>query len=452
MPKLEVEKLVTIWSGLLSAWPTQHYRDFVELISQQQQNLAAHFYSEMLQDSAASEYLSHDLVKSRLHGSLQQWLAAMFSIDAAEHIAALVAQQIKVGEVHARIGIPVHLVLKGARSLKSKLAILMPQTLQPYFPTAAAMIDLAMEIMSQAYSQSHERNSRAEEAYRLFAVAQNIAYERDRQRAALLDWENRLMFDCAVGQAANELARLKQSEFGLWFRHKGAHAFAGATETAVILDTMDEIDHVLLPLFDLPSEQVETHRLQCLRDLRAQSKTILFHLDRLFEQNSELEAGRDVLTRLLNRKFLPAVMAKEINYARQHATTFALLVIDVDHFKRINDTYGHEGGDLVLQHLAALLTNISRGGDYLFRMGGEEFLMLLVDITSKDALLVAEKIRRQVEQEPFLLPREQRLQVTVSIGVALHDGHPDYQRTMRSADEALYQAKHAGRNCIVAAS
>lgn len=451
MPKLEIARLVSAWSELLSSWPSQPYQAFVALIQAEQQQLAEHFYSEMLQDSAASEYLSHDLVKSRLHSSMQQWLLSMFSQDPAAHLPALVAQQIKVGEVHARIGIPVHLVLKGARSLKTKLASLMVGHLQPYYALAAAIIDLAMEIMSQAYSQSHERNARAEEAYRLFSVAQNIAFERDRQRAALLDWENRLMFDCAVGQSGSGLELLKQSEFGLWFRHKGAHAFAGAPETTIILEAMEEIDLVLLPLFDLPAEQAAAHRLQCLRDLRAQSKNILFQLDRLFDQNSELEAGRDVLTRLLNRKFLPAVMAKEIGYARQHSTTFALLAIDVDYFKRINDTHGHEGGDLVLQHLAALLTNNSRGGDYLFRMGGEEFLMLLVDISAVEAKRVAEKIRRQVEQEPFLLPREQRLQVTVSIGLALHNGHPDYQQTIRSADAALYQAKHAGRNCVVVA-
>lgn len=185
--------------------------------------------------------------------------------------------------------------------------------------------------------------------------------------------------------------------------------------------------------------------------MREQSKSIRYYLDLLFEQNREVESGRDVLTRLLNRKFLPAVMTKEVNYSRRNKSQFAILAIDIDHFKTVNDSYGHEGGDLVLQHLAALLSNTGRGGDYLFRLGGEEFLMLLVDINAREAALSAENIRRKVERETFLLPHNQQLQITVSIGLAMYDGHPDYQRCLRAADDALFAAKRAGRNCIITA-
>ena len=84
-----------------------------------------------------------------------------------------------------------------------------------------------MEIICFAYSQSHDRNSRAEEAYRLFSVSQNIGVEKERQRAALLDWENQLMFDLAIGNLTGTLPQLAGSEFGLWFRHKASHAFPG---------------------------------------------------------------------------------------------------------------------------------------------------------------------------------------------------------------------------------
>src|SRR5690606_35177125 len=123
----------------------------------------------------------------------------------------------------------------------------------------------------------------------------------------------------------------------------------------------------------------------------------------------------------------------------------------VDHFKNLNDRFGHEAGDMVLQQLAVLLSNNSRGGDYLFRLGGEEFLLILVDITPESAVQVAEKLRKQVAAETFRLPNEQSVKATISIGLSMHDGHPDYQRAMRRADDALYQAKREGRNRVVMA-
>jgi len=110
------------------------------------------------------------------------------------------------------------------------------------------------------------------------------------------------------------------------------------------------------------------------------------------------------MTRLLNRKFLPAVLSREVQYSRQNNSPFALLALDIDHFKQINDNYGHEAGDMVLQQLAVLMTNSCRGGDFLFRLGGEEFLLVLVDVEQAAALAVAEKLRKLVAAEAFLLP------------------------------------------------
>lgn len=458
MPRLAPDQLANEWTSLLARVTPPVVQHIRALTHAHQETLASHFYRQMLENSSAALFLSHDQVKSRLHKSMQRWVSSLFAAGQDEDLSAVIALQMQIGEIHARIEVPVHLVLRGARSLKEGFHALLredvgldaAQKLEA-MGLVNDIMDLAMEIMSHAYSNSHDRNSRAEEAYRLFSVAQNIGTEKERQRAALLDWENKLMFDLAVGLEAAQLPRLGSAEFGLWFRHKGSHAFQGSPETTLILQAIQRIDEVLLPMFGLHAAERTEERVQRLRDLREQSRSIGFHLDYLFEQVNELEAGRDALTRLLNRKFLPTVLGKEVQYAQQSGNRFAVLVIDVDHFKRINDGYGHEAGDLVLQQLAALLGNHSRGGDYVFRLGGEEFLMLLVDTHEGGALKVAEKLRQQVAQESFRLPHEQTLPVTVSIGVALHNGHPDYQRVLRSADEALYQAKHKGRNCVVMA-
>ncbi len=452
MPRLSVEQLSQEW-GLLNQKFSQQSRRFVlEFCIRHAVDLTETFYSEMMADPAASLFLSHDQVQGRLSLSMRRWLEGLFDSEDEVALARIIAEQKKVGEVHARIDIPVHLVLRGARCLKDRFIALLQEDCElsdrEHLDAARLMsdtVDLAMEVMSHAYSTSHDRNSRNEEAYRLFSVTQNIATEKERQRAALFDWENQLMFDQAVGHSGEHLPRILASEFGLWFRHKGAHAFEGAPEAQQILDAMERIDDVILPLFD----QDPAERIARLRELRETVKAIRFSLDHLFEQNNELEAGRDVLTRLLNRKFLPVVLTRQVSHARSHGTPFSVLALDIDYFKQINDSYGHEAGDRVLQQLASLLINSSRAGDYLFRLGGEEFLMLLVDTGLDGARRVAEKLRRGVEQEVFRLPQDRTLNITLSIGVACFNGHPDYQQLMRRADDGLYQAKHSGRNRVV---
>ena len=186
-----------------------------------------------------------------------------------------------------------------------------------------------------------------------------------------------------------------------------------------------------------------------LREIRDQTKSLMFNLDSLFNTANELESGRDVLTRMLNRKFLPVVIGNEITIAQKNGQRFAVLAIDIDHFKAINDNFGHDAGDLILQQTAEILSSHSRAGDYVFRMGGEEFLMILVDINHANAVKVAEKLRRKIAEEKLGLTDGKRHQVTVSIGVSTYDGHPDYQHLLRQADQAMYQAKQDGRNRVV---
>lgn len=456
-PQLTLDELKIEWQERLNSFAPEIRQATAELAAKHKSALADEFYSAMLQHGEAALYLSHEEVKTRLGKSMQNWIANLYASDGADDIQSVIAHQSKIGEVHARISIPVHLVLRGARLLKRHLIEILrtelpPEQAAPASSFCATFVDLAMEIMSYAYSASHDRNSRAEESYRMFAVAQNIASEKEKQRAALLDWENQLMFDIAMNLTADQLSRLGASEFGLWFRHKGAHGFEGAPENTVIFNAIANIDDVLLPMFSLHPDKADSQsKLQLLRDLREQTRSIAYHLDLLFEQANELESGRDVLTRLLNRKYLSVVLNKLISYNRTENASFAVLSIDLDHFKQINDRYGHEGGDILLQQFASLLLNKCRAGDYLFRMGGEEFLLILVDVDDKSATRAAEKIRRLIAEETFRLAEAGSVRVTASLGLALFNGHPDYQQLLRRSDAALYEAKNSGRNRLVIA-
>ncbi|MBP6020899.1 MAG: diguanylate cyclase [Burkholderiaceae bacterium] len=459
MSRFSSEQLEKEWKSLLLGAPPGVMARIQWLISQHAGEMATHFYTYMLQDPVASQFLSHDQVKTRLHGSMQNWLSTIFAIGPQDDLQAVVALQIKVGEVHARIDLPVHVVLRGARGLKNRFHEVLNATSEledskrsQILQLSFSIIDLAIEIMSQAYSSFHDRNARAEESYRLFSVAQNLATEREKQRAALLDWENQIMFEHAVGQGGTVLPALGASEFGLWFRHKGAHAFQGTVETDEILESIKHIDNVLLQRFDpkaMPNRQTQVLNL---RELHEQTKAIAFHLDNLFEQHNELEAGRDVLTRLLSRKYLSVVLNKEVQYARRSGTVFAVAALDIDYFKRINDQNGHEAGDAVLQQVAAILNNSTRGGDYVFRLGGEEFLIVLVDVKPDGALRMVQSLRQKIQNEVFRLPQGLTASLSVSMGLAFYNGHPDHHQILRRADTALYDAKVQGRNRVIVAS
>ncbi|CAK0774029.1 diguanylate cyclase [Gammaproteobacteria bacterium] len=169
-------------------------------------------------------------------------------------------------------------------------------------------------------------------------------------------------------------------------------------------------------------------------------------LSSIKEQTLAMEAGRDPLTKLFNRRFLRTILQREVSSFMKTGHRFSAILVDVDHFKKINDRYGHGAGDLVLSQIAEILIAVVRAGDFVFRYGGEEFLLILNHINEEQAIKVAEKVRKRVDEHKFAIDDNLVLHLTVSMGIAMHDGHPDYNRTLSAADSALYNAKAKGRN------
>lgn len=443
------QQLPIEWEAICNGYSSDVKHLVHDLACTHKAALADLFYDQMMNDHAASFFLSDQLVKTKLNQTMQLWIDMVFSAAIKQSYEDVVNYQKKIGSVHARIGIPTHLVMHGARALNLGLfALLKPHHTESAFNAASyisQIVSLAIEIMCHSYSSQHERNSRTEESYRLFAISQNISTEKERQRAALLDWENQLMFNITVQQHENHFPRLMQSDFGLWFLHKAAHIFEGSEDVNKIQAYIQSIDETL----DQISHTTEfKNNIDVLLSIRDKTKAISFLLNDLFEQESALEAGRDALTNLLNRKYLHVIMSREIGFARKNKRGLAILAIDIDYFKKINDTYGHDIGDTVLQHVAVLLQNQIRGSDYIFRIGGEEFLVILPDINPEQAIHLAEKLRHKLDQENIPLPNHTSLHITMSIGVAQHTGHPDYMRLLKAADTALYDAKNQGRNRV----
>ena len=157
----------------------------------------------------------------------------------------------------------------------------------------------------------------------------------------------------------------------------------------------------------------------------------------------------DPLTGVINRLGLLEASATLLESARRKHESIGVLLIDADHFKSVNDRFGHDDGDRVLLELVGNIRRMLRAGDLVGRVGGEEFLVLSPAVKETDLLALAERIRAAVERSRFSIGGE-RYHLTVSIGAAIADGHePDMMAARRRADIALYEAKRAGRNCVM---
>lgn len=163
---------------------------------------------------------------------------------------------------------------------------------------------------------------------------------------------------------------------------------------------------------------------------------------------SALRAARkDPLTGINNRAAMDSALAREIEMARRHRTPLSLIVMDIDEFKSINDTYGHASGDEIIKTFTKVVSGIIRKTDMLFRYGGEEFVVIMSNTNSGGSVLLAERIRRGIEKMTMPQPRF-RLSVTVSLGVASLKNKEDADSLFNRADQALYEAKASGRNRV----
>jgi diguanylate cyclase (GGDEF)-like protein len=162
-------------------------------------------------------------------------------------------------------------------------------------------------------------------------------------------------------------------------------------------------------------------------------------------------ATRDQLTGMLNRRELDRILTEESDRAQRFGHSLALVMVDVDHFKSVNDTYGHPAGDMVLRRVAQRLSSLVRSVDRIARYGGEEFVVVLVQTDRRAALEMATRIVAAVASQPVLIEGGKELPLTVSAGVAvLPADAKTIEQLISSADRALYAAKKGGRNRAVA--
>ncbi|MEM0514553.1 diguanylate cyclase [Pseudoalteromonas sp. YIC-827] len=234
---------------------------------------------------------------------------------------------------------------------------------------------------------------------------------------------------------------LKNRSFTIWeqkpyiFRFKNYRPITGKADYMYqnatfipLTDTRGEVTHICVIIYDVTDEAV--------------NKLELEEANRLLEQISRT----DSLTQLPNRGFWEETLDKEFKRLKRNGGCDSLLMFDVDHFKAINDTYGHASGDKALQHLAALLKGTLRESDMAARYGGEEFVVILYDTDAQGALVFAERLRQLIASTKVVLD-EVQLGMTISAGIAQYrSGFLQYPQWIAAADKALYRSKQAGRN------
>ena len=171
---------------------------------------------------------------------------------------------------------------------------------------------------------------------------------------------------------------------------------------------------------------------------------ILVHT--IVHNSLEVDAITDPLTKLYNRKYFSKVLDRQIKLSKRYDYSFSLILYDIDHFKRINDEFGHPTGDRVLIQLATLLKEHGRDVDDIFRLGGEEFAIIAPESNLSQAVIIAEKYRALTEKADFAIGHK----ITISAGVSQLTQRDNKESLYKRTDSALYKAKSCGRNCVIA--
>jgi len=164
-------------------------------------------------------------------------------------------------------------------------------------------------------------------------------------------------------------------------------------------------------------------------------------------------ATTDAVTGLYNRHYLTSHMETRLNFSNDQGKPLSVLMMDIDHFKAVNDTYGHAAGDKVLKEFANRIAKNIRGVDLAARYGGEEFVVMMPETTEDWATIIGNRLREEVKDQPFEIGNgEDPITITVSIGVATSEDTTTPQVLLERADKALYSAKEGGRNQVVVAA
>lgn len=451
------ERIAREWNSLVEQTSTETHQIVYSIVHDYEDELKQRYRAYLESDPDLASLIGESANLATFTSRFLEWMKKLVDPSATSG-EIFFSEQDSLGETMARIGFPPHAVSRSIRKIKLWFlrhlaeSDVSRQQLVDAMSFVIGLFDIALEVREASYQKGVTSNARVNEAYRLHLLGQNLGMERERQRAALMEWGHGLLAAFYQNAASSELPRLWKSEFGLWLNHKAHILFERQPKLDLIKQLVNRIDGELVPALERVSFGDRSQISDAAGRIEEELSAIKFLLNSIFEAHIEVESGRDPLTQLLTRRFMPSVMMREIQLQKMPiAAGFCVLLLDIDHFKRINDTHGHKVGDLALRSVASAITETVRQTDFVFRYGGEEMLIVLVECDETMGLQVAEKIRSEIAKLSIPLADGDQFAVTASIGVAAFKGEIDYERILARADKAVYEAKEGGRNRVTLA-
>ncbi len=445
------DRLFTIYS----ARNKQLLKAIQEIISPQAAELADYFYINLLAIDESLPYLNHEIVSERLHRSMGEWIKSLFLPSDERSVSEHMKWQRIIGDVHARVNVPMRLVNHGIRLLKDKMGELLKESKledhQKYLGLVLVnnLLDFSSSLINESYLSFRMSNERDSQALRMHIMSFSLVVELERLRSSLFDWLRRIITEIysSFPEEQPTLASVYSSDFGLWVIYKAELLLADRPELVDKLKLqLNSIEKNIESVNCLMGNDAKTALASAIENLNESISNIAWLVGDFSSQAYEMESGRDPLTRLLNRRFLPSVMQNMIRVSKATSSVFSIMICDLDTFKQINDRYGHDIGDKALVQFGEFLATLVRATDYVFRMGGDEFLVILAGANDNVSTTIATKLFDDLATHNFELREDILIQMQTSIGIIVFDGHPDYMRMIKNADEALYKAKSLGRN------
>jgi diguanylate cyclase len=442
---LSVEKQ---WEYIIAQTPASIRAGLRDIVREHGRSCVQSFYAALIEHPNAALFLEKDMIEKRLSGSLQAWLERLFPAQEND-MPELIALQKQVGEIHARLEISPGLVSYAFFFIKASLNTFITEKFETEKSQIEAilycqyMIDFAMKYMNMAHNSDFRKKIEQDQSFRMLSLGQDLNFEKETQKTTFFDWSTQALF-CLCEQRPENLQTIGESQFGLWMSHKGHGLFKGMEDYTLLQSMIEKID---LRINDIRKQQEIPPGFALVLKNNIYDLTLL--TNRLFQGVEALQSGLDPLTKALTRRFLDVVLQNEITFSLTNDKEFSLILIDIDHFKQINDEHGHLIGDETLRFIAEMLMNTIRSNDFVFRYGGEEFLIILTERGQDEAVACAERIRTAVKQSVITTSTGGKLRLTVSGGVTTFKGETKINTLITQADRALYEAKIAGRNRIV---
>ncbi|MFK5949190.1 MAG: GGDEF domain-containing protein [Methylococcales bacterium] len=419
------------------------------------EQIVDHFYTKLSSLEESQDFLTSEVVEKHLKHTLLDWLLSISNFTANNDYSIYLEKQRQIGNTHARVQVPVCLVNYAVDILKQYIFRLLIK--EEVKETAILVnlinriIDLAVMLFNNIFFDNFIQQKKDEQNLRQHYISHNLALEFEQSRADLLHWQRELMtllFYPYSKVSTKNITPLSRSKFGLWIDHRAALLFYNQSEVKKIKANLYQIDKQLVEVIHLNKTEKWEQLAEQVTEMDQLIITTDWLLDQVAKDIAELENNKDPLTKMFTRRYLPNIIQHEIHYCLERNVSLGLIMVDLDYFKNINDLYGHTVGDSVLSITAAILSNSIRAYDYVFRYGGEEFLILINNTNSKNCQAIAEEIRTKVENHSFKDLPFIKDPITISLGVAMFDKHPDYEQLINQADQALYMAKKNGRNRV----